>query len=106
MVVLAAKEGSASLPLEQRTALFTSLLRVLAEPGKKDLWLAVLRSLLAQLPADVSPSIGFFRPVADVLESGDITRLDPLPPEQREFAREVLRRFEPSEDGGAQAAQG
>ncbi len=45
----------------------------------------------------------FFKPIAEVLMSGDRSRLDPLPPEQREFAEDVLKKFK-DEDESRQTA--
>jgi len=91
---LAAFEGTAGLPDEQRVGVIAGVLRALSEARYKPLWPGVLRSLLAHASAGVRTAIEFLRPVAEVLESGDATRLDPLPPEQREFALEVLGQFE------------
>ena len=57
-------------------------------------WPRVARSLSKTQPPEVSERLEFFRPVAEILQSGDLSRLDPLPPEQREFVQEVLQKFD------------
>jgi hypothetical protein len=44
----------------------------------------------------VAEAVRFLEPVCTVLETKDRTSLDALPPEQRDFALEVLSKFEPA----------
>jgi tetratricopeptide (TPR) repeat protein len=74
-----------------------SFLNALATPESKEIWPNVWRSLFAKLKPEVAETIGFLEPVCRVLEGQDRTLLDALPPEQREFAVEVLAKFEPEE---------
>jgi hypothetical protein len=45
--------------------------------------------------------LGFLDPVCTVLEGGEKSLLDPLPPEQREFALKVLARFDAAKNSPA-----
>jgi hypothetical protein len=51
-----------------------------------------VRALLGPQGPEVVERLAVFPVIADALDSGDLSRLDPLPPEQREFALEVLKR--------------
>jgi hypothetical protein len=72
-----------------------AFLNALALPAMKEIWPKVFRRLIARLRPEVVEAIGFLEPACSVLEGEDRTLLDALPPEQREFALEVLARFEP-----------
>ena len=51
-------------------------------------------------------AVRFLEPVCSVLEGKDRTLLNALPPEQREFALEVLAKFEPkAEPNSAEAKE-
>jgi hypothetical protein len=97
----AAAEGLANLPREARIEQLIAMCQTLAVPELKEAWPRLMRDVLAGQPTGVVESLEFIEPVASVLESGDIRRLDPLPSEQREFALEVLKRFEPTESEAA-----
>lgn len=45
----------------------------------------------------VMEGLHFLEPVAQILEGAGRSVLDPLPPEHREFALEVLKKFEAKE---------
>jgi hypothetical protein len=68
----------------------------LAEPDLREAWPVAWRYLAHNQPPDVVEALEVFRPVCEVLERGDRSLLDPLPPERREFAERVLERFEPT----------
>jgi tetratricopeptide (TPR) repeat protein len=71
------------------------LLTSLASPEMRSAWPTVWRAIAASEPAEVIEQIRFFDAVAEALErEGDHSSLDPLPPEQRDFALEVLRKFD------------
>jgi DNA-binding transcriptional ArsR family regulator len=72
---------------------------VLARPLLRAKWVRLFRSLLARASSEVRTGLEYLSPAADVLEIGDPTCLDPLPPEQREAMRAFLSRFEPTEGG-------
>ncbi len=74
-----------------------SFLNTLATPESEEVWPNVWRNLFAKLNPEVAETISFLEPVCRVLEGQDRTLLDALPPEQREFALEVLTKFEPKE---------
>jgi hypothetical protein len=57
-------------------------------------WLHAARSLLGAQPHETKQALGFLEPVSEVLEGGDKSLLDPLPPEQRDLALKVLARFD------------
>ena len=52
-------------------------------------------------PLEARQALGFFEPVCTVLEGGERSLLDPLPPEQREFALKVLARFDVEQNPAA-----
>jgi len=60
----------------------------------RDAWPIAWRELAAKLKPDVLVAIAFLEPVCRVLEGNDRSLLDALPPEQREFALEVLAKFD------------
>ena len=84
-----------SLSSEQAREVALRFLNALALPEMKETWPNVWRGLVAQLKPDVLEVVRFLEPVSSVLEGKDRTLLDALPPEQREFAVEVLAKFEP-----------
>ena len=55
-------------------------------------WLHAARRLLGAQPPETRQTLGFLEPVCTILEGGEKSLLDPLPPEQREFALKVLAR--------------
>ena len=89
----AAADGMAGLSVDERTQALVALCQALAQPEMRDGWPRILRSLLSVQTEEVAERLRFLLPVAEVLETGDPTKLNPLPPEQRAFAQEVLRRF-------------
>ncbi|MHC4402088.1 MAG: AAA family ATPase [Planctomycetota bacterium] len=90
----ASAEGLSHLPPGERAEELESVLLHLASPDMKSAWPRVVGSLLESQPAEVLQRLEFFRPAAQILQTGDLSMLDPLPPEQREFVREVLDKFE------------
>jgi len=96
-VLRLAAETLSHVPFPQRSREIETVFLRLASPVMKSGWPRVLRRLSEGLPPEVAKRLEFFSPVADILETDDLSRLDPLPPEQREFVREVLQKFEESE---------
>jgi tetratricopeptide (TPR) repeat protein len=84
-----------SLSNEQVREMALRFLNLLAGPDTDDLWPSAYKQLIALLKPEVAEAIRFLEPVCRVLEGNDRTLLDALPPEQREFAVEVLTKFEP-----------
>ncbi|MCH8219369.1 MAG: AAA family ATPase, partial [Planctomycetes bacterium] len=77
----------------ERAAHLIELLTALAEPNAEKVWVfAVTR--LVQDWAEAPEEFAVFTAVAEILDRGDLTKLDPLPPEQRDFALEVLGKVE------------
>lgn len=74
----------------------SNTLQLLASPETKREWLQLFEQFVEE-PSDSLAELEFFRPIAAVLATGDRSHLDPIPPEQREFAEEVLTKFEPGE---------
>ena len=74
----------AALRVFNRIALFPS----------KDTWTVAWRSLASKLKPEIFEAISFLEPVCRVLEGQDRSLLDALPPEHREFALEVLAKFD------------
>ena len=83
--------------MRERVASITGILRGLS--GLKDRWLRAWQKLTEAQPMDVMASLQFLAAVATVLETGDRSTLDPLPPEQRDFAIDVLAGFGPTTKG-------
>ena len=81
-------------PPDQRVLKLTELLAHLASPAMRQGWLHAARRLLGAQPPEVKQALGYLEPVCAVLEGGEKSLLDPLPPEQREFALKVLARFD------------
>lgn len=80
---------------DERLPHVLGVLASLASPDMREGWPIVVRGILGSEPPDVGEHLRFVTAVAEVLERhGDLSPLDPLPPEQREFAQEVLRTFE------------
>jgi len=64
----------------------TEFLARLASPKMRQGWLHAAHRLLGAQSPETRLSLGFLEPVCAVLEGGEKSLLDPLPPEQREFA--------------------
>jgi hypothetical protein len=58
-------------------------------------WPRAFRLLSENLAQETREALSFFEPVCAILEGGDRALLNGLPPEQRELAETVLKRFEP-----------
>jgi Cdc6-like AAA superfamily ATPase len=93
-VVSAFSAALESLPGAQAREVAIGLLNALAIPGVEETWRRVFEALLPRLKPEVAEAVRFFEPVAQVLAHKDATLLNPLPPEQRELAQEVLSKFE------------
>ena len=99
----AAVAGLESLGVAERVEQLIAICRALAVPELREAWPHVLRSILEAQPSEVAERLEFVRPIADALETGEVGSLDPLPPEQREFALEVLRRFDADDEEDTRA---
>jgi tetratricopeptide (TPR) repeat protein len=84
----------ATNPPDQRALKLTEFLARLASPAMREGWLHAARRLLAAQPPETRQALGFLEPVCRVLEGGEKSLIDPLPPEQRDFAFKVLARFD------------
>lgn len=93
-----AKAFVTSLAPERQRESIIELLAGLSSPETASVWLRLWRAVRADQPADVLSSLAFLDGVAGVLETGDRSALNSLPPEQREFAEEVLRKLQPQTD--------
>jgi hypothetical protein len=91
-------EALADLDSAERALEIEALLRQLASPAMKAHWPRVWRCFAEAQPPEVAERLEFFRPVAEILETGDRSRLDPLTPHERPFVEEVLAKFEAGED--------
>ena len=94
-----------SLSSVQAREVTLRFLNALATPETKEVWPNVWRGLVVRLKPEVAEAVGFFEPVCRVLEGEDRSLLDALPPEQREFALEVLTKFESRPVAGAKKAE-
>lgn len=90
-VLEAATEAFGQLESKDRAESIGATLFALASPDMREGWPYALPKLLTGLPDEFA---NIFRPAAEILETGDRSKLDPLPPEQREFVKEILKRFE------------
>ncbi|MCH8218189.1 MAG: hypothetical protein IH892_15640, partial [Planctomycetes bacterium] len=84
------------LDIKERSARLVELLAALAEPEGEKVWIYAVRRLVQDW-AKAPEEFAVFTLVADILDTEDTTKLDPLPPEQRDFALEVMRKFESPE---------
>lgn len=83
----------AALAPEARVLALARLLSRLASPETRQSWPYAVRRLLATQPQEVVQALAFFEAACAVLEGGEKSVLDPLPPEQRELAFRVLKRL-------------
>lgn len=84
----------ASMLPEVRTLKLTDFLARLTSPTMRQGWIYAARRLIGAQPPATRQALGFLEPVCAVLDGGEKSLLDPLPPEQREFALNVLTRFD------------
>jgi hypothetical protein len=89
----------ASLPRDECVARLTTFLAPLASPQIREGWAHACRHLLRAQPPEVKEALGFLDRVAAVVQGGDKGLLDPLPPEQREFAAKVLSELDAAKVG-------
>jgi hypothetical protein len=97
-VCAAARETVSSIASEQQAEFVAGLLGGLSSPKTLPVWVSVWRSIARYCSEEARSSLPFLDAVADVLEGRDRSVLNPLPPEQREFAEEILRKFEVAGD--------
>ena len=79
---------------DRRAMMLTGFLASLATTAGRQAWLHAARWSLGTQSLEVRQALAFLEPVCAVLEGGEKNLLDPLPPEQREFALKVLARFD------------
>jgi tetratricopeptide (TPR) repeat protein len=89
-VVAALREWLAGFNGEERAQYIVDCLVALTELEARDAWLYAFAELLKGQPEEILKELAFLRPVAEVLESGDLSKLDAIAPEQRDFALQVL----------------
>ena len=89
-----AREVAEDLVPAAKTRFVIGLMRDLRVSNMRPHWSHICRALCENQPPEVAEQLRFLLPVCDALESNDRTKLDPLPPEQRDFALEVLDGFE------------
>ena len=95
-----AKAFVTSLPPEEQRKCIVELLSRLASPETASVWLRLWRTTGWEPPENALSSLAFLDAVAGVLEGHDRSILNPLPPEQREFAEDILRMLQPPTDAG------
>jgi tetratricopeptide (TPR) repeat protein len=83
-----------SAPKEMACATALRVLNSIASPIMKDAWPTAWRVLAETQRPEIAEALDFLKPVCAVLEGEERAVLDGLPPEQREFAENVLRSFE------------
>ena len=74
----------------ERTQRIMECLATLADLKAREAWLYAFRELLKGQPEETTKELEFLKPAAEVLETGDMSKLDALAPEQRDFALHVL----------------
>jgi tetratricopeptide (TPR) repeat protein len=92
VVKLGGVVNSSSKEFASATAI--RFLSCIISPTMKDGWPAAWRILAETQRTEVAETLQFLKPVCAVLEGKDRAVLDGLPPEQREFAKNVLRSFD------------
>ncbi|MGP8199786.1 MAG: AAA family ATPase [Limisphaerales bacterium] len=83
-----------SAPQESARTSSLRFLNDIASPELKDAWPTAWRILAKSQRSGIVEALQLLKPVCDVLEGKERAVLDGLPPEQREFAENVLKRFE------------
>jgi tetratricopeptide (TPR) repeat protein len=78
---------------ERRIRGIAAVLGALASPEMRGSWPQIYRALLQGQPPDVGDKLRPLLPVCEVLETGDLSRLDPLAPAERAFAQELIADF-------------
>ena len=78
----------------ERVRFILGVVRALSVPGMQTVWPRVYRRLSENQPPEVADRLQIIAPVCEVLETGDRSVLDPLPPEVRQFAQELVSGFE------------
>jgi hypothetical protein len=91
------REILSCLKVQERAKHILESLAMLASISDPKAWLYAFNHLIKDQPNEVTKALESLYPIAEVLDTGDKSRLDPLPPEQRDFALEVLRKFEKTE---------
>jgi hypothetical protein len=87
--------GLASSSSAQAGEEMLRLLGALAKPPLREAWPGAWRRLAERSSGEARQVLDFLKPVCEVLGGSKRVTLDSLPPEQREFALEVLGAFEP-----------
>ncbi len=85
-----ARSVADGLDAAERVRFILGVIQALREPGMRTQWPRVCRRLIENQSSEVAEKLQFLAPVCEVLETGDRSKLDPLPPEVRDFAQEVL----------------
>jgi tetratricopeptide (TPR) repeat protein/energy-coupling factor transporter ATP-binding protein EcfA2 len=83
-----------SAPKEFACATVLGFLYSIAVPTMNDAWLTAWHVLAETQRPEIVEALQFLEPVCAVLEGKERTVLDGLPPEQREFAENVLKSFD------------
>ena len=91
--IAALREWLLGLPDRERIQRVVECLVALADFKARDAWLYTFTELLKGQPEETLKELEFLRPVADVLETGDMSKLDAIAPEQRDFALHILHKL-------------
>ena len=83
-----------TLPKIEQQGACIGLFAGLASPKTRDLWLTTWRDYRIEESFQEADALEFLPCVAAVLEGADRSILEPLPPEQRELAVTLLKRFD------------
>lgn len=96
-VLAAVAAAIADAPASARTDHAIRLLRRISEPRMRSRWPRVFRALRAAIPDADADKLQPLSALCDVLETGDLSKLNPLPPHHRDFVQEALAAF--TDDG-------
>ncbi len=95
-IIASGRHALRQIDKEEKPSFISDTLHLLASPETRCEWLQLFEQFAGE-STETYTGLEFFRPIALVLESDDRSHLDPLPPEHRKFAEEVLAKFEPQE---------
>lgn len=91
-------EALGHLPLDISREAIIHFFKRLVLPEMRHAWPLAWKTLISRLKSETAEAIRIFEPICNVLEGKERTILDALPPEQRDFALEVLAKFEAGPD--------
>jgi len=95
-----------SAPEKDRADLSIQLLARIQRPALRDRWPRVYRRLRAVLSGEAAEKLSPLVALCEILETGDMSKLDPLPPNERDFVQEALAAFAEKKSATPERAAG